>query len=353
MCAYELGTASGYTDLLERLKDFISDPLRIIGDHPNMDELVAIDSDLESGGSSQVWTIDLWEDNRESSGVGECVLYAHGPGSSGADEIHVFIDTYSSAENDYYNWRLAGMTGYSVGVDITLQPGATQGRLPRMLLWSQPIKYWFLANGRRFVVVAKVSSVYECCYLGYALPYGLPTQFPYPLVVGGSACPDTTAAYHHYSSLQVDHRGFPNPYGYEAAVCTLSVDNTGNADRSTLKILQGTSWIKMRGKSGSTLYGINPVWPYSSAVSESYGGYNMLSRLLRENIDGSYPVFPTVIVINNPSKHIFGELQGVFATTGFGGIAAEDTFTIDGITYVAFPIVPNADRSDWWALKKE
>jgi len=46
-------------------------------------------------------------------------------------------------------------------------------------------------------------------------------------------------------------------------------------------------------------------------------------------------------------------LQGVFAVPGFGGIAAEDTFTVNGITYIAFPIVPNADRSDWWALKKE
>ena len=351
--AYELGTSSGYTDLLERLKNFISNPSRIIGDDPNMDELVAIDSDLQTGESSQAWTIDKWDDNRDSSGDGEIEMIAHGPGSSGTDEIYVGIDTYSSVGDDYYNWRIMGMTGYASGADLQYQPGITQGRLPRLLMWQQPIKYWFVANGRRFVVVAKVSTVYECAYGGFALPYGLPTQFPYPLVAGGSACPSTTASYNRYSSTQNDHRGFPNPYGSSTTPGSIAVGTFDTTSyESTLKVLSGVSWIELKSKVGSGYYTTNVCWPYSSHNNASYQD-NVFSVYMRENIDGSYPVFPVVICLGSPSKHILGELQGCFAVPGYGGIAAEDTFTIDGDTYIAFPIIYNADRSDWWALKKE
>jgi len=344
--AYEIGTADGYLDLLERLKDFISDPARVIGDHPDMDELVAIDDDVASGGSSQAWTIDSY------TAVSEAEMFAHGPGTSGVDEIYTWIDTYSDVGDDYYNWRMAAMTGYSSGVDISLQPGVTQGRLPRMLMWENPIPYWFLGNGRRYVVVAKISSVYECLYQGFALPYGLPTQFPYPMVVGGSACPISTVANHRYSSVATDHRAFPNPYANaEGVIVQGTFDITGYY--STLKVMQGTSWIRMKGREGSTLYNDNNVWPYISSENTSYGPDNIFTNSLRENIDGSYPVFPLIMTMNNPNNHIFGELQGCYAVPGYGGLAAEDTLTINGETYIVFPIVANASRGDFWAIKKE
>jgi hypothetical protein len=117
-----------------------------------------------------------------------------------------------------------------------------------------------------------------------------------------------------------------------------------------LKILEGTSWWKIRTKSGGTQYRTNIVWPYSAMYYEYFGEF---WELLRENIDGSRPVFPLIILCENPDKNIMGELQGCFAVPGFGGIAAEDTFTINGDTYIAFPIVPNADASDFWCMKKE
>jgi len=216
--------------------------------------------------------------------------------------------------------------------------------MARLLLWPNKIQYWLVANGRRFIVVAKVSSVYEASYLGFALPYGLPTQFPYPLIVGGAASPTGTVAYNRYSSIDSSHRGFPSPYG-TAGICTnLTFDPL--TDYGTLKILQGTNWIRI-----SRMASTNIVWPYTSAYYRSYD--DQFSALLRENVDGTYPIFPTVIMCNSPNKHIFGEMQGVFAVNGFGGIAAEDTFAINGYTYVAFPIYPNADANDFWALKLE
>jgi len=299
-------------------------------------------------GATEAYTSVRYSTDYDGTGGYELILM--GPGTAGTDEIFTAIQTVQSAGDDYCNWRIAGMTSYS-DVDLQYMPGLTKGRLPRLLMWQNKIKYWLVANGRRFVLQAKISSVYEPCYLGFGLPYGLPTQFPYPLVVGGAACPDTTVAYNRYSSTHASHRGFANPYADAAAVCTASIFDT-TSDYSSLKVLHGVNWIKIFGKTGSSIQNTNIVWPYSSSeLPDSVP--HIFSTKLRENIDGSYPVKNVVPMISNPSKHIVGPLQGVFAIPAFGGVAAEDIFAINGDTYVAFPIVPNADRSDFWALKLE
>ena len=299
-------------------------------------------------GATEKYTIKRWNTNYDGANGYELIVM--GPGTSGADEIYTGINTVYSAGDDYYNWRVAAMTGFT-DVAMQYQAGLTQGRLPRLLLWNQKIPYWFSANGRRFIVVAKISTVYQCLYLGFALPYGLPTQFPYPLIVGGSACPDTTVANNRYSSTAYDHRSFPSPYANAVAVCTGTTFDQ-QTDYATLKVLQGTSWIKICSKYGSSIQNTNVVWPFSSSAYNQYQPHQF-SNLLRENIDASYPVFPTVVIIGNPAKHIMGELQGVFAVPGFGAIAPEDTFAINGDTYIAFPTVPNPARDEFWALKVE
>jgi len=294
-------------------------------------------------GATEAYTAMRYDTDYDGSGGYELILM--GPGTAGTDEIYTAIQTVEDGGNDWYNWRIAGMTSYTA-TDLEFMPGLTQGRMARLLLWQGKIQYWCVANGRRFIVVAKVSSTYEASYLGFALPYGLPTQFPYPLVVGGAASPTATATHNRYSSLETSHRGFPSPYANAAGVCTnLTFDPV--ADYSTLKILQGTSWIRI-----SRMAATNIVWPYTSNYQRG-SAYDYWSEYLRENVDGTYPIFPTVIMCNSPNKHIYGEMQGVFAVNGFGGIAAEDTFAIGGVTYVAFPIIPNADANDFWALKLE
>jgi len=310
---------------------------------------VATDSftfDVADGlGATELYTAMRYDTDYDGAGGYELILM--GPGTAGTDEIYSAIQTVESAGDDYYNWRIAGMTGYT-DTELQYMPGLTQGRMARLLLWQNKIQYWCVANGRRFIVVAKVSGVYEALYLGFALPYGLPTQFPYPMVVGGAACPYATAEDNRYSSIVTSHRGFPSPFG-TAGVCTnLTFDPTSEA--GTLKILQGTSWNRI-----SRMVTTNIVWPYTSSYYQynDNAPYHQFSTLLRENVDGTYPIFPTVIMCNSPNKHIFGEMQGVFAVKGFGGIAAEDTFAINGDTYVAFPIIPNADAANFWALKLE
>jgi len=51
--AYEIGTADNYTDLLDRLIDFLSNPNRVADSGSDITELVAIDDTVQSG---EPWT---------------------------------------------------------------------------------------------------------------------------------------------------------------------------------------------------------------------------------------------------------------------------------------------------------
>jgi hypothetical protein len=139
-------------------------------------------------------------------------------------------------------------------------------------------------------------------------------------------------------------------------VCTSLVSDTG--DLSTLKILQGTNWIKVRNRSssGNGIYN-NIVWPYIHTEVGSYivtaaDYYGRWWKKLQQNIDGTYPVFPTVIMNNSPNLNIFGELQGCFAVPGIS-LAAEDTIIIGSDIYVVFHNTFDTNVESFWALKME
>lgn len=328
--AYTTGTATDYKDLLAKLVTFLTTTLP----------------------SGERWLCS-GDDGRFTQST-EDELIIKGPGS-GTDEIFVGIQTYSGT--GYYNWKMAGFTGYSSGATFANQSGCTQGRWPRMLLSNGTIPYWFVGNGRRFIVVAKIGGIYEACYLGFALPYGLPSQFPYPLVIGGSAMA-TDVSNEVSSSQESHHRAFIDPAGDTEGVCTNVPDYQG--DYATLKILHGTSWIKVMNRSSNYGRYFNVVWPYIHGMNSTGDPthadyYGKFFKKCEKNIDGSYPVFPTVIILSNPSNNIFGEFQGCFAVPKGGDslLSSEDTLTIGSDTYVVFQNTFRTGVEEFWALKLE
>lgn len=108
------------------------------------------------------------------------------PGNAGVDAIYVGAIRFFDTGANYDNLRLGGFTGYDGPSTFLTQPGFIGIPGPVLPLWNAAIPYWFIANGRRVIVVAKVSTNYESAYLGYITPYASPGQFPYPLAVGGS-----------------------------------------------------------------------------------------------------------------------------------------------------------------------
>ena len=280
-----------------------------------------------SGGTGTGCTVEI-EVN------GEYEFIAKGTGLESSDEIYIGIKTYSSVTSDYYNWLLSGFLGFDNGLEFDNQPGGLAGTpaRPRISLFNQSIKYWFIADGRRVIVVAKVSTIYEAAYLGLLNPYLPPSIMPYPLVIAGT---HTGYSGERWSIQNATHSMgimYPN-------CCNISMtesDILANP-RSSCRFWNG-EWHGIQ----NTFNNINAsqtdmkaLWPYCQ-----YNHYRFNN--VRSNInDGAYTLVPVILHMNSPSPGIYGELDGVYYTTGFN-TAVENIMTIGGTDYL---VVQNVYRN--------
>jgi len=309
--AFEIGTATDYRDLLDRFHAFIT----------TNPDLVA---------ANQQWQALRWTTDAQNK---ELILKA--PGLAGTEEIYCGIRTSESATSGYYLWDLGGFIGYNAANTFGGQPGAISGWLPKMSLWNTAIPYWFVANGRRAVVVAKISTVYQAAHLGFILPYATPGQYPYPLLIGGSM---TGQRGRNYSLISPNHRHFTDP----------GEDNQNSAN--TACMLRGPSgaWLPFQNRYFNPYEyrydGRRPVWP---------GIYDRLSSL-REAPDGTYVLTPIVLVqYNSASDHdLFGEIEGCYHISGFSN-ASENLINIGGVDHLVVQNVHRTGVGDYWALKLE
>ncbi len=338
--AFETGTASSYKDLLAKLRTFVTTNAALVA-------------------AGQAWT-SLRYDNTSA----EHELILRGPGLGGDDEIYVGIKTESSSGSDYYNWLLYGFTGYESAAAITVQPGvltfADGG--PKLLLSNGSIKYWFVANGRRIVIVAKVSTVYEAAYLGLITPYGPPTSYPYPLFVGGSYCQhgDTVGSpLPRWSCTTMHHNAFPWAAGRYVV--------SGSIKRaSAAAAFFYGGWFPVRSgfftadssstQDTNTSEGLQPdaaiISPFCEAKRYAFGSNPSISRTPGPPFGGQYPVCPALLMKGAGGKNVFGQLDGVFWAPGYA-LVAEDVVAISSVNYM---VVPNAFRTtptDYFLLKME
>ncbi|TYP83876.1 MULTISPECIES: hypothetical protein [Nitrosomonas] len=306
------------------------------------------DSTGTSTESITLHKIVLWQDSNPLNVQLRKRLSLKGPGG-GSDEIFVNLETDYSVSGDWYNWRLYGATGFIAGnaLDFSAQPGAS---LPVGLsLWQASIPYWFIANGRRFMVIAKINTTYHALYAGFILPYATPSQYPYPLMIGGSnAMGSLTDARLRWSSTNDDCRNFYDPGG-------ISSDMTSLTSVATLylRFADGSwypfkNWYTSSSPEASAGNGRN-VWPWGPDSAHATAYKNIVTA-----IDGSYVLFPCIMHVDgaNPSPNILGEIHGVFAVTGFGN-AAENTTTINGVTYLIIPNVFRTAKERWAAIALE
>lgn len=271
-------------------------------------------------------------------------------GNDGLRDIYVGALLFSDAGADYYNWRLGGFNGYSSGQAFTAQPGFVGQPGPILNLWNSTIPYWFVANGQRVIVFAKISTIYVSCYLGLINPYVDPGYWPYPLFVGGSMA-----------------------WGTEPATSSPNWRWSYSADYQMANFWRGTPWYSLgqtncQGRlrlADGYFIGITnytsaqiigngnqcSVWPFAcdSPTSPNRGFQN-----IRENLDGSYPLIPIVFssdrgTVAGVEVNTWGELDGVRATTGHAN-AAENTITEGQLTYVVFQDAFRNEKDCYCAL---
>jgi hypothetical protein len=252
------------------------------------------------------------------------------PGNDGLANIVVGASRFSDVGGDYDDLRLGGFFGYSGTQTFLTQPGAmTTEILPLLRVGSIP--FWFIANGRRVVVVAKVSTNYELAYLGLINAYASPAQFPYPLAIGGSMNwaagePSSGDVRWRWSYNGNEHTGFP--FGSQ----TYSNDAT---PQFKLRRPDGY-WRGFAATLASASGG--GLWPYGSS-----GVLGM-----RENLDGSYPIIPILLTEDSPT--MFGEPDGVGFVTGYNQVS-ENTVTVNRIPWLVVQNIFRTTVKDYCAVK--
>jgi hypothetical protein len=282
-----------------------------------------------------------WTSLRRNSGV-EMIWQA--PGNGGTDQIIVGAQVFSNVTGDYWNWRLLGAQAFDSGLTFQNQPGYVGGPgqtkcSPIFTLWNSTIPYWFVANGRRVIVVAQVSTVYAVCYLGLMSSYMAPGAFPYPLVVGGNLAfhggaiasePAATSPNFRWSYAGTEMRAFP--------VC--DPNGASNDSDSALRLRQSNgNWRGFDALGSDPTLG--KVWPYDGVTPANWDW--------RPNLDGSYGLLPIVLHDNTPN--VYGELEGVKAITGFSQGALN---TITDALRVEYLVVQNVFRNtkaDFFAVR--
>lgn len=316
--AYETGTASNYKDLLTKLRTFM----------------------VANGWVSNRWDAD-----------GDYEFLAKGTGLAGADNIYVGITTYEDADSDYYNWRLQGFLGYDAGKTFDLQPGAiplpTVGRTPVIHLWNSTIPYWFTVNGRRAVVVAKVSTVYQIMYIGLINPYLPPAMMPYPLAIVGTS----TGA---VAGMAVTgERWSISGGGHTLGVIDPSASlPSSNSDIISYPYGNFRFWFTEWGciaNRYSNVYGggatynqitTRTLWPKCANSDVAF------DRLRSRPNDSSYSLTPVIVSHRLNSPNVFGELDGIFHVSGFNNASENIVQIPDGVSgYDDYLVVQNVFRT--------
>jgi len=230
-------------------------------------------------------------------------LILKGTGLSRTEEIFVGFRTYHDASADYYNLLAGVFTGYVAGNSFDTQPGA---RLSGVPAHNQRIDYWLTLNGQRIALAMKVGTpVYESCYVGKMLPYGRPSQYPYPVVCGGML---SGAAATRFSDTS--HSGY------------------FKGNKENMRLRSNDNWLQ----------------PYCYPW-----GNDALSGSTQLRDTGSvYPLLP--VELHDNTANLWGALDGIFYISGFNN-AVENTLTVDEIDYVVIQDVWRTGHTDYCAMR--
>lgn len=196
------------------------------------------------------------------------------------------------------------------------------------------ITYWLVVNERRFVCAAKADTIYTGCYGGLFLPYGTPAQYPYPMLVGAcSGLEDASIA-----DADDNTRTFVDPG--EGSLQVYRPDNT---------------WWDFNNFDFDSRDYVRNVWPYDKIRGTTdedevfLFGHTSIGTIAAEQ---AYPTFPCILHEESPQSNVLGEMEGVFAVSGFNN-ASENIISIGGVDHLVVQDMFRTDLGNYWAMKLE
>lgn len=255
------------------------------------------------------------------------------PGNDGDSEILVGVHGFERQDADYFNWEVASFDGYLSSSSWRSQAGH-HGKL-YVPLWDAAIPYWFIVDGRRVVVIAKLNTQYEVAYLGLLEPFFTPQQWPYPIALGGSLAfgptiPAWNSVEWRWSNSEYEHSAFP-------------LSDSNNESDVEDRHMRARSWSgawrgfsSRRGGSTPLFASDDVIWPWASGLAT-----------LDVNLDGSYSRWP--VLLNSIVPNTIGELSGVACVTG-QALTAETLIRDGVIDWIALHNIFRTDRDEFFAI---
>lgn len=326
--AWETGTATDHVDLFNKIRNFLTTNTDLVNAGENWEQMLGPTGTLVHGDQ----------------------ITLRGPGLTGTDNIYCGLETIEDPGADIYNIRFWGHASFS----STLPPREQALKSPDQyaLLWNQPITYWIIANGRRWMLVAKISTVYSTAYCGFMLPYAAPSEYPYPMVVAG-----ISRGNQRWSSEDERNRFFASP-GWDT-MFTYWPDNVWR--RVTNYTNSSTAGAPHDGHLGSGF--IHPTREFTDYLNARYDNrdYGQFDSPLADDIsynantcfDGSYILRDLTVVSSandGPYDSVMGILDGGYWIPGRAN-SSENIIEKDGINHL---VVQNLFRNgfrDYMALR--
>lgn len=319
----QTGTASSYLDFWNKLLDFLQN-----------------DPDLVAAGEN--WT-KVWEAPVGAPNLTDVVL--SGPGLSGSDAVLIGMRLVADIPGDKFTLRFCGMTGVlSAATEFDAHINCTPVN-PMIFLAAGPMAYWFSANGRRFMAVAKISTVYEAMYAGLFLPFSSPVNYSYPLFVGGSAVEGENAL--DWRATSDDHTMF-HKANFDAGVFeptswVLSPEaawlRCGCSTNDQTDVHLGPDYF------GSDGIGMGPTF-------NGHYGYTEIKNRMVACYGGQFALTPILLTQTAPGSRTLGLLHGAYHVPGRGN-SAESVISVGGVNHLTVQNVFRTAPGDYLAIALE
>lgn len=332
--AFETGTATDAENLFALFRTFITSDAALAAESP-----------------SQVWTEEAYSSVVDGNGNNLIELSLRGPGLGAADNIFVNLRLHldTVAGSDAWSVDVFGATAFDSGSSFENMPGnsAIGSRKSIVPLFDQSMPFWFFANGRRFIIIAQVTtSVYVNCYCGFILPFSpsvAALEYTYPLYIGASL---TRSGLRFSSTSNTNHRSFWQP-GFDST-------SAGGGILYT----PGNFWLNFQNlDAGGSIYSQLSSTGNGQTVPYANGSYSSQVQTRMENqellLGGDYLLTDVTLVrgVQETGLEAYGVLDGVVHVSGVSQ-SAQNTLIEGGDTYTVYQEAFRTGQADYVAIKQ-
>lgn len=315
--AVEIGTASSHWDLMLKLEAFLTTNPALVA-------------------ANQQWEVkkdNIIHPYTTANADGYSLhRFFVGHGLDGQDNIIVPMVLRHNTSLNYYTMTAYAARSYATdkSIDGQLTDNAVGARWATISLWHTNMKYWFIANGRRFIIVVKVSNRYATMYCGFIKPSGTDLEYPYPLFIGGNH----TFSDRPYTNDDTNtNRSFFNPQASSSSTASSSMIYTPSG-RLCFLDNQGGFSVQTQNE----LIGVTYPYHYSHYIGKT--------------LDDEYVLLDIDIIQWYGGMNHLGWFDGAYFVTGFEN-SPENIITVGHDSYLCVSAMVQNDYNNWVAIKLE